>query len=92
MEEHEEQDELKAARSDYSNCILANAWMCTVLGLIPAVSYGAYYRSYTPLVLVSVVGSGVDYMRAKELCKDLAEKIKNLESRQQKSDTGEPSL
>lgn len=78
-----EQDQLTIARRQYSNCIFSNAWTLTILGLIPAVPLGVYYRTYAPLVMVSVLGSGADYINASQICKGLAEKIKALEVEQE---------
>lgn len=71
---------LAEARKDLSKCIMSNSWTITLTAMVPALGYGVWKKTYTPLIAVSAVGSGADYFRAMNLCEDLQAKVKGLEA------------
>lgn len=73
---------LATAREDLSKCIMSNSWKITLASMAPALGYGVWKKTYTPLIAVSAFGSGADYLRALTVCEDLQDRVKELENKQ----------
>jgi hypothetical protein len=85
---------LSAAQKDLSNCVFANAWTFTILGVAGSVPASIYLKTYSPLIAASVLGSGADYIIGVHKCRDLQERVREIEkmkayqTRQQVADQG----
>jgi hypothetical protein len=75
------QEALRVAQKAQSACLFSYAWLYTVCALVPAVPASIYLRSYMPLLAVSVVGSGADYVRGVSKCRGHAEEVARLEKK-----------
>jgi pyruvate/2-oxoacid:ferredoxin oxidoreductase beta subunit len=76
---------ISSAQKDLSKCMLANAWTCTVVGVAGSVPASIYLKSYSPLVIASAFGSGADYFLGFRKCRDLRQKVLDLEEMKAKS-------
>mgnify|MGYP003460183458 CR=1 FL=1 len=76
---------ISSAQRELSKCMLANAWTCTVVGVSGSVPASIYLKSYSPLVIASVLGSGADYILSFRKCTDLRQKVLDLEKMKAKS-------
>jgi hypothetical protein len=74
------QDALREARKAQSACMFSNTWLFSVSGLVAAIPASIYWKTYAPLVVVSVVGSGADYMRGMSKCEQFVVTVKTLEA------------
>jgi hypothetical protein len=74
------QDALREARKAQSTCMFSNTWLFSVSGLVAAIPASIYWKTYAPLVVVSVVGSGADYVRGMSKCEQFVVAVKSLEA------------
>lgn len=72
--------ELAQAREALSGCLFANAWAFTIPAMVPAVLYGVRKKTFAPLVVVSVLGTGADFFVAQGKCAELRERVEMLEA------------
>jgi hypothetical protein len=70
---------LSAAQKCLSNCVFANAWTFTILGVAGSVPASIYLKTYSPFIAASVLGSGADYTISAHKCRHLRERVKEIE-------------
>lgn len=75
------EEELKEAKKKANSCILNSSWTITIPGVAIAVPTCVYFKTYAPLVITAMAGSGLDYYWGMRKCESFIEEVNRIERR-----------